>query len=338
MVRIVFRVPALGPGEHGQQSSVLRLLIEARSAHDEASTRLQMTEKAPQHAGGRPEGVEGLHAELRVEVVIRERQGLPRIEVHGEHVPVTCPSLHLPPQPASAHPEVEARYLGPALFGEIDRRIASATADVQNQLPGLWIERSRHDRCQVESARRHGVAVSVRVVSGEADEFGVRGWVESSEGVPHCVDSRWGNLGRDHALAVIADAFAVVGDARLEVAESMAERIVRHPTADQPVRDTTDALVKKMRLTIRDLRRVEYLADARRALQQGGEARSISDIQDLLDARAAEVLSQIAEIHHTIVLRDASALERIMGSVEDLLIELEAEREVERLISDAERK
>ena len=145
---------------------------------------------------------------------------------------------------------------------------------------------------------------------------------------------RWDQLRVERAL----ESAGVTGDARLEVAESMAERIVRHPTADQRVRDATGTLLKKMGLTIQDLRRVEYLADARSTLEQGSEARSISDIQDLLDARAAEVLSQIAEIHHTVVLRDASALERVMRGVEELIIELEAEREVERLISDAERK
>ena len=145
---------------------------------------------------------------------------------------------------------------------------------------------------------------------------------------------RWDQLRVERAL----ESSGVTEDPRLEVAESMADRVIRHPSADQRVRDATDALVRTMRLTIRDLRRVEYLADARSALEQGGEARSISDLQDLLDARAAEVLSQIAELHHTVVLRDAVALARVVGAVEDLVIELEAEREVERLISDAERQ
>ena len=145
---------------------------------------------------------------------------------------------------------------------------------------------------------------------------------------------RWDQLRVERAL----ESSGVTEDARLEVAESMADRVIRHPSADQRVRDATNALVRTMRLTIRDLRRVEYLADARSALEQGGEARSISDLQDLLDARAAEVLSQIAELHRTVVLRDAVALERVVDAVEDLVIELEAEREVERLISDAERQ
>ena len=145
---------------------------------------------------------------------------------------------------------------------------------------------------------------------------------------------RWDQLRVERAL----ESAGVAGDPRLEVAESMADRVLRHPSADQRVRDATSALLTKLRLTIRDLRRVEYLADARSALEQGAEARSISDLQDLLDARAAEVLSQIAELHHTVVLRDASALERVVGAVEDLIHELEAEREVERLISDAERQ
>ena len=145
---------------------------------------------------------------------------------------------------------------------------------------------------------------------------------------------RWDQLRVERAL----ESSGVTGDPRLEVAESMADRVLRHPSADQRVRDATSSLVTKLRLTIRDLRRVEYMTDARAAMQQGGAARSISDLQDLLDARAAEVLSQIAELHHTVVLRDAVALERVVDAVEDLIHELEAEREVERLISDAERQ
>ena len=61
------------------------------------------------------------------------------------------------------------------------------------------------------------------------------------------------------------------------------------------------------------------------------EAGALADLQDLLDARAAEVLSQIAEIHRTVVMRDAISLERVVGRVEELLTELGAEREVERL-------
>jgi len=37
------------------------------------------------------------------------------------------------------------------------------------------------------------------------------------------------------------------------------------------------------------------------------------------------------------VLRDAASLERVMARVEELVHELEAEREVERLLKDAER-
>jgi hypothetical protein len=37
-----------------------------------------------------------------------------------------------------------------------------------------------------------------------------------------------------------------------------------------------------------------------------------------------------------VVLRDTGSLERVVGAVEDLVLELEAEHEVERLLSSAE--
>jgi hypothetical protein len=129
----------------------------------------------------------------------------------------------------------------------------------------------------------------------------------------------------------------VFGDARLEVAESMADRILRHPSADQRVRDATNGLLRRLHRLLRDLGRVEYLTHARIAMDRGDTARSMSDLQDLLDARVAEALGQIASLHRTVVLRDEASLERVVAGVEDLVLELEAEKEVERLLSDAER-
>ena len=102
------------------------------------------------------------------------------------------------------------------------------------------------------------------------------------------------------------------------------------------MREAVLVLLGKLRLALRDLSRVRYLTEARVTLSQGHSSRSISDLQDLLDARVAEVLGQLAELHSTVVLRDATSLERVMGRVEELIYELEAEREVERLLTDAE--
>jgi hypothetical protein len=143
---------------------------------------------------------------------------------------------------------------------------------------------------------------------------------------------RWDRLRVERAL----ESSGIGGDPRLEVAEAMADRVLRHPSVDRRVRDAATALLAKLRLALRDLRRVEYLSDARVALSQREMVRSISDLQDLLDARVAEMLGQLAELHRTVVLRDAASLERVVGNVENLVHELEAEREVERLISDAE--
>jgi len=144
---------------------------------------------------------------------------------------------------------------------------------------------------------------------------------------------RWDDLRVERAL----ESSGIYDEPRLEVAEAMADRVIRHPSVDMRTRDATRAMVAKLKLVVRDLRRVSYLAEAKITLDEKSTTRSISDLQDLLDARAAEILGQIAELHRTVVLRDAVSLERAVGNVEDLLRELEAEREVERLLSQAER-
>jgi len=144
---------------------------------------------------------------------------------------------------------------------------------------------------------------------------------------------RWDNLRVERAL----ESSGVYDDPRLEVAEAMADRVIRHPSVDTRTRSATRAMVAKLKLVVRDLRRVSYLAEAKTALDGGRATRSISDLHDLLDARAAEILGQISELHRTVVLRDAASLERAVESVEGLLRELEAEQEVERLLTEAER-
>ena len=144
---------------------------------------------------------------------------------------------------------------------------------------------------------------------------------------------RWDDLRVERAL----ESSGVYDDPRLEVAEAMADRVIRHPSVDARTRSATRAMIAKLKLVLRDLRRVSYLAEAKTALDERSATRSISDLHDLLDARMAEILGQIAELHRTVVLRDAVSLEKAVGNVEDLLRELEAEREVERLLAEAER-
>ena len=143
---------------------------------------------------------------------------------------------------------------------------------------------------------------------------------------------RWDQLRVERAL----ESSGISGDPRLEVAESMADRIVRHPSVDHRTRDATTAMILRLRRLLRDLTRVEYLAHARITMDQGEASRSISDLQDILDARAAEVLGRIAQLHGAVVLRDTASLEQVVTVVEELVRSLEAEEEVERLLTDAE--
>lgn len=143
---------------------------------------------------------------------------------------------------------------------------------------------------------------------------------------------RWDELRVQRAL----DSSGVSDDARLEVAEAMAHRIVRHPTVSTTVRQTAEALVARLQVLLTDLRRVEWLARTT-SLEESRRMRSVSDLQDVLDARAASIVAQLAELHRTVVLRDAAATDRAVASVRELLADLEAEDEVERLLADAER-
>jgi len=143
---------------------------------------------------------------------------------------------------------------------------------------------------------------------------------------------RWDELRVQRAL----ESGGVSDDPRLEVAEAMAHRIVRHPTVTPSVRQTAEALVARLQTLLADLRRVEWLARTT-SFDADRRMRSISDLQDVLDARVASILGQLAELHRTVVLRDVEATERAVASVRQLLLELEAEDDVERLLADAER-
>ncbi len=144
---------------------------------------------------------------------------------------------------------------------------------------------------------------------------------------------RWDVLRIERAL----ESSGVPVDPRLEVAESMAHRIIRHPSVDERTRASTEAMVKRLKRLLNDARRTNYLIQTQRTNGRPDAMRSVSDLQDLLDARAAEVLARLADVHHAVVLRDDASLERVLAGIDRLMIELGAEVEVERLLADAER-
>jgi hypothetical protein len=143
---------------------------------------------------------------------------------------------------------------------------------------------------------------------------------------------RWDALRVERALG----SSGISSDPRLEVAESMADRILRHPASDERIRSVTEALVRRLRRLLDDLSRTRYLGRAHTTGDRDDLGRSMSDLQDILDARVADVLGQLAQLHRTVVLRDTASLERVVSAVETMVRELEAEREVERLLSNAE--
>lgn len=143
---------------------------------------------------------------------------------------------------------------------------------------------------------------------------------------------RWDRLRVDRALA----SSGVASDPRLEVAESMADRILRHPSSDTRMRAATTAMLRRLGRLLDDLRRTSYLTSAAVVDERETWSRSVSDLHDLLDARVADILAQLAHLHRTVVLRDTASIERVLVNAEDLVRELEAENEVERLLSSAE--
>ena len=145
---------------------------------------------------------------------------------------------------------------------------------------------------------------------------------------------RWDDLRVERAL----ESSGLSTDPRLEVAESMAHRIMRHPGVDERTRDVTRAMVLRLRRLLHDLRRLDHLTATQIADRRRDANRSISDLQDLLDARAGDILGQLAHLHRTVVLRDSAALDGVVSALEDLARELEAEREVELLLSRAEQE
>lgn len=145
---------------------------------------------------------------------------------------------------------------------------------------------------------------------------------------------RWDVLRIERAL----ESSGIPQDPRLEVAESMAHRIVRHPSVDERTRVSTVAMVNRLKRLVNDARRTTYLIQTQRTNGAPDVSRSISDLQDLLDARAAEVLARLADVHHAVVLRDDASLERVLSGVDRLMVEFGAELEVERLLADAERE
>lgn len=145
---------------------------------------------------------------------------------------------------------------------------------------------------------------------------------------------RWDDLRVERAL----ESSGLSTDPRLEVAESMADRIMRHPSVDDRTRSATRAMVLRLRRLLHDLRRVGHLTRTQLADERLEASRSISDLQDQLDARVGDILGRLAQLHRTVVLRDSASLDRVLTAIEDLAREMEAEREVERLLSRAERE
>ncbi len=126
-------------------------------------------------------------------------------------------------------------------------------------------------------------------------------------------------------------------DPRLRVAEEMAKRILNHPGIDESVARVTSELVGHLHVTQRDLRTVQLLQEASQAGgNRGAGTRGLSDVIDFLEARTGQLISGLSDLHGAVILRDAEALGRVKREVENVVHELSAQQEVERLLGRRE--
>ena len=124
-------------------------------------------------------------------------------------------------------------------------------------------------------------------------------------------------------------------DPRLQVAETMASRILQHPESRPNVDHVVASLLERLRQGARDQRIIEVMSGAKDDWPPNLPGpRSLSDLQDYLEARTGRLLGTLADVHAAVVRRDSDAVSGVLAEATEVLAELEAAIEVERLLSD----
>ena len=122
-------------------------------------------------------------------------------------------------------------------------------------------------------------------------------------------------------------------DPRLKTAQNMVARITQHPDTDEATRRVAEDVFRHLVTTTRDQRLVEVAMQARTdSSLDDSSSRSLSDVLDHLEGRAAKLLGALAEMHGAVVGRDGAEAARVLRGAADVLAQLDAVNEVERLL------
>jgi hypothetical protein len=114
-------------------------------------------------------------------------------------------------------------------------------------------------------------------------------------------------------------------DPRVRAARMMAARISEHPSATIEMEDVVVRIVTQLEAAVADLQAVDLTRQA--------SGSSISaEVKTDLEVRIARLLSGLGELHHALVVREASHVITEMHELRDLLTHVHAETEVELLL------
>lgn len=136
---------------------------------------------------------------------------------------------------------------------------------------------------------------------------------------------RWDDLKIQHLL----EEGGASPDPTVRVAEEMAQRVKGHPQAEETVRQVASELLHSIRRTAHDRRTIRLLQQSGAWNQEDSQERTLSDVLDFISGREGELLASLEKLHRAVVKRDASAAEELSSEARSLLVQLEAEEEVE---------
>lgn len=135
----------------------------------------------------------------------------------------------------------------------------------------------------------------------------------------------------------ILEASGTSTDPRLVTAERMARRIVDHPATTDEIEELATSLLSALREITSDQRTTEVVLESRHASDEGTIARaSLRDALDYLEARAGRVLGALAELHAAVVQRDTAEVGSVLAEATEVLAELRALNDVDRMLEGGE--
>lgn len=142
---------------------------------------------------------------------------------------------------------------------------------------------------------------------------------------------QWDDISSRTAL----EASGAATDPHLQVAEAMGDRVLRHPALAPDAGRAVAQLLDRLRQATRDQRTLQIMSRTASGPQRVVPGpRTLSDLDDYLEARIGRLLGALAEIHSAVVERDADEVERVLGDAHDILAEVEASNEVSRILGD----